>query len=171
MSLLKTVSMTPEQIQNLIQQKDELIQKLNESLGMLNPVTQSLERNQIEFQIDTLEKDREDLVKKLAAAQSSATTPSGETTLPSAKATLDEIENLASSENLKKAIKQFISFLEAQNDEDLITKLRLVKGNLAGLEDEVDQSLITNEEANTRRSRIRRAILNYVEKARDLYEA
>ncbi|MDX2304685.1 MAG: hypothetical protein NW226_17885 [Microscillaceae bacterium] len=81
-----------------------------------------------------------------------------------------QIIELAASEKLEKALKEFIDFLNAQKDRDLLPKIQLLTGNLKDLQEEQDDGTITYAEASARKASIRKTLLKHLQTAQEIYE-
>ena len=81
-----------------------------------------------------------------------------------------QLQELATSENLEKAIQEFKKFLQIQNDQDLSPKVDLILGNLRELVDDQDLGIITYSEASAKKTGIRKSLLKFLQQAAEKYE-
>ena len=84
---------------------------------------------------------------------------------------LAEIQDLAVSENLEKALKELKKFLASKADQELSPKVDLILGNLSEILDDQDLGIITYAEASAKKAGIRKSLLKFLQKAIEQYES
>lgn len=84
--------------------------------------------------------------------------------------TLAEIKDQVASENISKAIRNLLAYLKKRDDRELTNSIQTIQGNLSSIENDRDLGLMTNSEVMANQAKIRRSVLNFIDKAEALYE-